>query len=253
MLAEIFGVALDRGPLVGMAFVFVTQFVFGLALYYGLSRLSYWWFFEKNWDRYFSDEKQHPNPDEIKKSQRLAVWGTFGNAILGAPFQYYVAKGQSKVYYNVGDHGWLYFVFSFLFFLAFTETFVYWAHRWLHHPLIYKYIHLKHHEYRKPTPWVSFAFHPLDSFAQAVPHYICAFILPVHISIYAGFVVFVMLWTFFIHDQVSWVRHPWINYTAHHTMHHTYNKYNFGQFLTFWDRLGGTYRDPMKETRHVLR
>lgn len=253
MLAEIFGVGAHPNPLVGMVVIFAVQFGFGVALYFGLSKLSYWYFFEKNWTKYFSFETEKPDPAEIKKSQKLAIWGTFGNAILGAPFQYYVAKGSSKVYYNVGDRGWLYYVISFFAFLLFTETAVYWAHRWLHHPRIYKYVHLKHHEYRKPTPWVSFAFHPLDSFAQAVPHYVCAFLIPVHISIYAGFVVFVMLWTFFIHDRVSFVRHPWVNYTAHHTIHHHYNKYNFGQFLTLWDRLAGTYRDPTKETREFLR
>jgi lathosterol oxidase len=27
-------------------------------------------------------------------------------------------------------------------------------------------------------------------------------------------------------------------------MHHLYFNYNYGQFLTAWDRLGGTYRKP---------
>lgn len=27
-------------------------------------------------------------------------------------------------------------------------------------------------------------------------------------------------------------------------MHHLYFNYNYGQYLTVWDRLGGTYRKP---------
>ena len=54
-----------------------------------------------------------------------------------------------------------------------------------------------------------------------------------------------MIWSVVIHNRVSLVRFRVINYTAHHTLHHVYNKFNFGQFLTLCDRLGGTYRIPM--------
>jgi len=30
-------------------------------------------------------------------------------------------------------------------------------------------------------------------------------------------------------------------------MHHLYFNYNYGQFTTLWDRLGGSYRKPNKE------
>lgn len=35
-----------------------------------------------------------------------------------------------------------------------------------------------------------------------------------------------------------------INGAACHTMHHLYFNYNYGQFTTFWDRVGGTYQVP---------
>ena len=38
--------------------------------------------------------------------------------------------------------------------------------------------------------------------------------------------------------------HPAINGAACHTMHHLYFNYNYGQFTTLWDRLGGSYRKP---------
>ena len=30
-------------------------------------------------------------------------------------------------------------------------------------------------------------------------------------------------------------------------MHHLYFNYNYGQFTTLWDRLGGSYRQPNEE------
>ena len=38
-----------------------------------------------------------------------------------------------------------------------------------------------------------------------------------------------------------------INGAACHTMHHLYFNYNYGQFTTLWDRLGGSYRKPNDE------
>lgn len=37
---------------------------------------------------------------------------------------------------------------------------------------------------------------------------------------------------------------PVLNGAACHTMHHLYFNYNYGQFTTIWDRLGGSYRKP---------
>ena len=55
--------------------------------------------------------------------------------------------------------------------------------------------------------------------------------------------VCVCVWTINIHDRVTW-NLPFVNGAAHHTVHHTGFNYNYGQYLVFWDKLGGSYRDP---------
>ncbi|KNC84176.1 hypothetical protein SARC_03598 [Sphaeroforma arctica JP610] len=32
--------------------------------------------------------------------------------------------------------------------------------------------------------------------------------------------------------------------SSHHTDHHLYFNYNYGQFFTLWDRVGGSHRNP---------
>lgn len=55
------------------------------------------------------------------------------------------------------------------------------------------------------------------------------------------------MWTINIHDQVDFTADTWlINSTGHHTIHHTDFNYNYGQYFTIWDRLGGTYREAVK-------
>ena len=47
-----------------------------------------------------------------------------------------------------------------------------------------------------------------------------------------------------IHDGNHMYNNKIVNGTACHTVHHLYFSYNFGQFTTLWDRLGGSYRRP---------
>jgi lathosterol oxidase len=128
--------------------------------------------------------------------------------------------------------------------LILAETMIYWTHRALHSDLLFNRIHRKHHEFRVPTPFVGIAFRPADAFLQGLPHHICAFLFPVHIAIYLTSVTMVLIWAVLIHDRVSFVRWKGINFTGHHTLHHWYSGYNYGQYFTVWDRMMGTYRDP---------
>jgi Delta7-sterol 5-desaturase len=59
--------------------------------------------------------------------------------------------------------------------------------------------------------------------------------------------MFVNIWTVSIHDadyRVLDIFQPIINGSAHHTDHHLYYNYNYGQFFTLWDRIGGSFRKP---------
>lgn len=57
------------------------------------------------------------------------------------------------------------------------------------------------------------------------------------------------MWLVQIHDSDMIVDHPLekvINGPAHHTLHHLYFTCNYGQYFTFCDRWGGSYRHPAK-------
>lgn len=230
-----------HNPLAHVAILTVAGFV-GNLLLSGLSYLVLfvWW-----------KDKFNPGfvPDWSKQGNAI-LWGglgTLGNAVLMTPFDLAVMNGASNMYWDVAEHGWAWFGLSFLLILVISETAVYWIHRVLHERHMFKYIHSRHHSWREPTPFVGTAFHPVDSFAQAFPTHICAFLFPVHGLLYIACIVSLMVWTVAIHDRVSLFRWGWLNYTGHHTIHHFYNNYNFGQYTTFWDRWMGTYKEPVGE------
>jgi lathosterol oxidase len=119
-------------------------------------------------------------------------------AILTAPIFFIEVRGYSKMYIEVGDYGWTYLVFQFPLFLMFTDCGIYWIHRGLHHPLIYRRLHKPHHKWIMPTPYASHAFHPFDGFAQSVPYHVFPFIFPLHKFAYLALFTFVNIWTVMI-------------------------------------------------------
>ncbi|KAF6082852.1 sterol-C5-desaturase [Phyllostomus discolor] len=158
-------------------------------------------------------------------------------------------RGYSKLYDDIGGfpHGWFHLLVSVLSFLFFTDMLIYWIHRGLHHRLVYKRIHKPHHIWKIPTPFASHAFHPVDGFLQSLPYHIYPFLFPLHKVVYLGLYVLVNIWTISIHDgdfRVPQILKPFINGSAHHTDHHMFFDYNYGQYFTLWDRIGGSFKNP---------
>lgn len=224
---------------------FFVLFLGGLAFYPLTSGTSWLYYCVLRRDRFFGPgQRRNDDRAQMFKEWRWAVYNLFGNAVLTAPIHHGILTGKSRIYFDVAERGWGWLALSVVLVLVITEPMVYWAHRILHRPWLYKHIHLHHHQFRVPSPWTSMAFHPLDSFAQAAPHHLCAYFLPLHAGVYFFFIMFLQVWSTLIHERVTWVRWGFINYTAHHTFHHKFNKDNYGQFFTVCDRLFGTYKDP---------
>lgn len=154
-------------------------------------------------------------------------------------------KGYSLMYDSIeGLSGWLYVAVTIPLYLFFTDTLIYWIHRWIHHPLLYSWIHKPHHRWIVPTPFAAYAFHPLDGFLQSLPYHIFIFCIPLNKYLYLGLFLFVCTWTVSIHDGKGFYYGKIINGADHHTIHHSDFFYNYGQYFTFWDRVCGTHREP---------
>jgi len=217
-------------------------FVYSYSFYFILSGLSYLLVFVLLRRRLGVGPA--PALRESLRAIRTSLAGNLGNVLLTAPIHWAILAGYSRVYFSVDEHGPAWLLVSIVLVLLVTETLIYWIHRALHLRWLYARLHRQHHAFRRPSPWVSNAFHPLDSFAQASPYHLCAFLFPLHIDVYLGMLGLVMAWTVLIHDRTP-VCDAWaINHAGRHTAHHWYNKYNYGQFFTFWDRLCGTCREP---------
>ncbi|KAF7330254.1 Fatty acid hydroxylase [Mycena venus] len=142
--------------------------------------------------------------------------------------------GYSRLYDDIGTYGYFYFFASIPLFLLFTDYLIYWIHRTLHVPILYKHLHKGHHKWIVPTPFAAHAFHPVDGWAQSLPYHIFVFLFPMHRLLYLGLFWFVTVWTILIHDSDMITGHPlekFINGPAHHTLHHIYFTVNYGQYF----------------------
>jgi lathosterol oxidase len=222
---------------------FTVICVGGSLLYLIPGALAYQFLFDK---RLRQHKRFIPNQEwlEIK----YALWSIPYMAIPTAALFVAEVQGYSRLYDSIDDHPWgIWFLFLTVpCFLFFTDMSIYWIHRWLHHPLLYGF-HKPHHRWIICTPFASHAFHPVDGFSQSFPYHMYAFLFPMHKVLYLVLFVLVNFWSTSIHDEnykVPAFLRSFINGSAHHTDHHIFFNYNFGQYFTLWDFIGGSHMAP---------
>jgi len=231
---------------------FITLLVFvnfsAYVMYFALSTLSFYTTFDRS---LMNDKKFLKN----QVAKEIAVTCKSIPLMSIPTIALFIAeiRGFSRLYNNIEDYGWAYLIASVGLFLFFTDMMIYFIHRGLHHPRIYRYFHKTHHRWIIPTPFASHAFHPVDGFLQSCPYHMSAFLFPLNKFVYIGLFIFVNIWTVSIHDanyQVPKMLQPIINGSAHHTDHHLFFNYNYGQFFTLWDRIGSSFRNPVVYGSH---
>ncbi|XP_053307344.1 lathosterol oxidase [Spea bombifrons] len=224
--------------------LFIITNLGALVIYCGFGALSYYFVFDRSL-------MKHPQflENQVRREIAFSVKSMPWISIPTVALFFAEVRGYSKLYDDIDSspYGWFGVVLSMLSFLFFTDMSIYWIHRFLHHKLFYKRFHKPHHLWKVPTPFASHAFHPVDGFMQSLPYHIYPFIFPLHKITYLGLYVFVNIWTVSIHDgdyRVPKFLKDVINGSAHHTDHHLYFDFNYGQYFTLWDKIGGSYKNP---------
>ncbi|GLE02638.1 hypothetical protein PINS_up011479 [Pythium insidiosum] len=212
------------------------------ALYFGGAAFSYAFLFDKR-------QCKHPRflPNQVRLEIQYACWSIPVMMLLTLPWILAEVRGYSRLYSDLHAYSTSYLAFSIVSFVLFTDLLIYWIHRALHHRSVYARIHKPHHRWIVPTPFASHAFHPVDGFLQGLPYHLFVLLVPLHRGVFLALYVLVNFWTISIHDGRHVARNAWLNGAAHHSVHHSDFVYNYGQYLTLWDRLGGSYKEPEPE------
>lgn len=203
------------------------------------------------------------NTHTTKKEYALSALNLFVFAGFGALLDFFKASAYTKFYLDV-EITWkdlLYLPASLFISLFIHDLFFYLSHRFLHLPLIHKYVHVHHHQSHTVNPWAAFSFHPLEGCIQISIICWLPLILPIHPIIHGVFTLFMLFMSVYGHSgyELRAKKAPIFNAfntSFHHAQHHQFGNYNFGIYLNFWDRLfksnHATYESGYKLLREKI-
>ncbi len=180
--------------------------------------------------------------------QRKAVLlSTFNLVVAGSAtgvLLYAIDRGlPTPIYFHVADYGWTYTLLSTVVLFVLVDAIAYYVHRALHHPFLYRTFHRSHHRFVATTPYVTAAIHPVVFIVLQVTTFAPILLIPFHAASIVAVFLYVLIFNIIDHSGVSLgSRLPWQASSHFHDDHHAHFHVNFGQHLTWWDRLHGTLR-----------
>jgi Delta7-sterol 5-desaturase len=154
----------------------------------------------------------------------------------------------SKVYYHIAEKPLWWIPLSVVVMLIIHDSYFYWMHRAVHHPKLFKHIHLVHHKSTNPSPLASYSFHIFESILEGFIAPILLFTLPLHPLSLLMFSTIAFLFNVYGHlgyeIMPKWFRKSFLfeilNTSTHHNIHHSKFKGNYGLYFRIWDRIMNT-------------
>jgi sterol desaturase/sphingolipid hydroxylase (fatty acid hydroxylase superfamily) len=160
-------------------------------------------------------------------------------------------RQYTQYYTDIHQHGMLWFWIAFPIMFVIHDTYFYWTHRAMHHPKLFKILHLVHHKSTNPSPWAAYAFHPLEAFVEAGVFIVFVMIMPVQ-TLHL-FIFFFLMIVYNVYGHLGWELYPknfnksfigrWVNTSVNHNQHHQFFKGNYGLYFLWWDRWMHTLRE----------
>ena len=209
--------------------------------------LLFWVLFKKQWQHRMVQQKW-PKTSRKWAEFKYSMSTVVIFSLVGFSIVQLKLRGYTQVYDNITDYGWGWFVGSLAIMFIAHDAYYYWVHRWMHHPKLFKYVHLVHHKSTNPSPWAAYSFHPIEALLEALIYVIFVFVMPVH-----GLALMIFLMAMIIRNVVShlgmevlpawFIRSRWLNWmtsTTHHDLHHKNFNTNYGLYFTWWDQWIGT-------------
>jgi Delta7-sterol 5-desaturase len=184
-------------------------------------------------------------PGQLKKEISWSIVSAAIFSVFGVLSLWLWESGYTKIYGDIAQYGAWWLPVSLVLAMLFQETYYYWSHRLMHHPLLFSVVHKIHHDSYTTSPFTAFSFHPFECLLQAIALPLLLLVLPLHPVILLVLLTFMTFTSVINHLNIeiyprAYAAHPvgkWLIGATHHARHHTLYRYNFGLYFTFWDKL----------------
>lgn len=227
----------------------LAWFAFSFACYgvaAGGAYLLFWRFGRNIWrhKRIQADARRVPEPGREFKLSLLTI--AMFSVMLGL-VRLLTDLGWTRMYADIGTYGIGYFVLSIVVIALVHDTYYYWAHRFMHSRLLFKHVHRIHHQFTNPTPFASYAFHPLEGMIEILIIGVLLFVMPIHAYALALYILILTLLNVVSHlgyeFYPAWISR-WFITSTHHNLHHSRFTGHYMLYLNLWDRvMGSNYAD----------
>ncbi|MFM2152445.1 MAG: hypothetical protein RL199_880 [Pseudomonadota bacterium] len=132
--------------------------------------------------------------------------------------------------------------------VLFNDAWFYGWHRLLHHPRLFRYVHVVHHRSIDVNPFTSYSFHGVEAILLGIWVVPAGLLLPIPMAAIGVLQVIGLGNNLMAHLGYEFLprwllRVPllrWTNTATFHSLHHTRSRGNFGLHTRLWDRLFGT-------------
>ena len=228
---------------------FLRYFIPAAAAY-----LAFWVVFKKRWQHRIIQQK----PLLARK-----MWSEFGYSMstvaIFASIGFCIVSlknaGFTLIYDDFGQRSITWFFVSIGLMLFLHDAYFYWTHRLMHHPRIFRHVHLVHHRSTHPSPWAAYAFHPIEAVIEAGIFVLIVFTIPAHGLALLSCLIYMVVRNVLGHLGIEFLppgflKNRWLNWhttTTHHDLHHKHFEGNYGLYFTWWDRWLGTERPEYQQ------
>lgn len=222
--------------------------------------IFFWWLGKKYvWHRRIQP-RLRANSQTMWHDIRYSLATLPSFAVIDVTVEWMAERGYTRMYENIEDYGWTWWLVSIPVMLVIHDAYFYWAHRLMHHPALYKYVHKTHHLSTDPTPFTSYAFHPLEALMEQGIVFVIVLCLPVHLGAIFVWQGIQMIFNVIGHLGIEiyprwWLKAPILHYktpSTHHNMHHARSQGNYGLYFSWWDRWMGTEFKDYEQTYNQI-
>ncbi len=138
------------------------------------------------------------------------------------------------------------------------DAYIYWTHRLMHDPRLFRRVHLRHHRSNNPSPFTAYSFDLAEAGIMVAFFVVWPMIFPMAWGVNGLFMLHQIIRNTFLHSGYELMParrdgRPWLDFlttTTHHDLHHSAAGYNYAAWFTWWDRWMGT-EDPQYLDRYA--
>ena len=154
------------------------------------------------------------------------------------------------------NDNFIYCIILLLLLPLYKDAHFYFGHRFLHTPILYKYVHFIHHKNINPGPWSGLAMHPIEHFIY-FSFFIIFFIFPSHpFHFYFLFGIFLLAPAVHGHsgyEKLMVNKKNGVGTGGHaHYLHHKYFECNYGDGNLPLDKWFGTLHDGSDKAQEQM-